>query len=371
MALRFIDISNKESIIEVFGSIGDGWDNSEKNTATAMSRELVRIKALKADVITVKINSLGGDVNHALAIYDLLEEHPAQIVTQIIGLCASAATIIAAAGTTRKMSRNALFLIHQCSSYVGRANEMRLASELESQQTVNKRILTIYTEMCGKKNSQEITDLFVANSGQGKWIEASEALRLGFVTDIYNETRKAACINRQAFENSLLPALPAEYTDFLTDETDSQAEQPSKGSEAHAIFNFLKRLLPTQNNTQNQPFMKNLFPFLCLAASLTDESYNKGNGITFTDEQLQAIEKQLKEYADLKTAFETVKTEKETAENSITALQKQYNDLKAIVDKLPGGAPHVTGDDPQGNVTNTFADWQKNNTYYQDISKEL
>ena len=369
MALHFIDISNKESIIEVFGSIGDGWDSDKKNTAAMMSRELARIKALKADAITVKINSLGGDVNHALAIYDLLEEHTATVTTQIIGLCASAATIIAAAGTTRKMSKNALFLIHQCQSYVGRVNEVQLAAEMESQQLVNKRILSIYAEKCGSKNSQEIETLFVANGGQGKWIDASEALKLGFVTDIYNDSRKAACMDKKAFENSCLPALPAEYADFLTEEMANQPTNQPEQTAIHTLFESLRNLF-NQNKPQNQVFMKNLFPFLCLAASLADETYSKEKGATFTDEQLQAIEAKLKEYADMQTAFEKMKADNETAKNATSALQKQYDDLKAIVDKLPGVTPKVEGNDQQGNTTDTFADWQKNNKYYQDILNE-
>jgi len=371
MALHFIDIGNKESIIEVYGTIGERWDSEQANTTQALSQELARIKALKADTITVKINSLGGDVNHALAIFDLLEEHTAQITTQIIGLCASAATVIAAAGTTRKMSRNALFLIHQCHSYVGRANETQLAAEIESQRTVNKRILSIYTEKCANGKSQEIENLFVANNGQGKWIEASEALRLGFVTDIYNESRKAACIDKKSFENSCLPELPEGYTDFLTKETESQPETISREKAFQGFIETIKKLFPNQNNNQNQPFMKNLFPLICLATSMTEGTYNKEKGATFTDEQLQAIEKRLKEFSDLKIAFEAAKTAKETAENSLAALQKQYDDLKAIIDKLPGSVPNVDGDDAQDGNADTFADWQKKSKYYQEIQQEL
>ena len=364
MALQFTDVNDRESIIEVYGSIGEGWESSDKKkTATCVSGELARIKALKADTITVKINSLGGDVNHALAIHDLLEEHPAQITTQIIGLCASAATIIAAAGTTRKMSRNALFLIHQCSSYLGRANQTQLAAELESQQLVNKRILSIYTANCS--NTEEVESLFIANAGQGKWIEAGEALRLGFVTDIYNDTKKAACIDKKAFESSCLPALPAEYTDFLAEEAQNQLQEPEKDSSFQGFFDSLKSLFSNKNNNQNQQLMKNIFPLLCLAASLSDESgYNREKGATFSDEQLQAIEKSLKEFADLKAAFQTLQAEKET-------VKQQYASLKTIIDKLPGSTPGVTGSDPQPNSPETFADWQKTNKYYQEITDTL
>jgi len=369
MALQFININEKESIIELFGSIGEGWDSENKNTATCISEELARIKALKSERITVKINSLGGDVNHALAIYDLLEEHPAEITTQIIGLCASAATVIAAAGQIRKMSRNALFLIHQCSSWLGRANETQLAAEIESQKSVNKLILSIYAQKCGSKNSGEIETLFVANAGQGKWIEASEALRLGFVTDIYNESKKAACIDKKSFDNSFLPALPEEYSDFLTEETESQTVTPTNA--CSSIIESLKNLFFTKNSNKNQPLMKNLFPFLCLAACLTDETYSKEKGVTFSDEQLQALEKSLKEFSDLKTTFAAAQTEKQTAQNALSALQSKYDDLKTIVDKLPGATAKVEGEDPKTSPTVTFADWQKANKYYQEISTGL
>jgi ATP-dependent protease ClpP protease subunit len=367
MALQFINGSNGESIIEVFGAIGESWDGEGKNNAAAVNEELTRIKALKANTITVKINSLGGDVNHALAIYDLLEEHDAVVTTQIIGLCASAATVIAAAGTTRKMSRNALFLIHQCSSWLGRANETQLAAEIESQQAVNKRILSIYNEKCDAKHTKDIETLFVANAGQGKWIEASEALRLGFVTDIYNESRKAACINKKYFENSLLPALPEGYGDFLTEETESQSPSLPHAKPTPTLFESFKNLF----THKNQPPMKNLFPFLSLAACLTDETYSKDKGATFTDEQLQAIETKLKAFSDLQTAFEAMKTEAEKAKNAHTELQTQYNDLKAIIDKLPGATPQVEGSDVQPPAPETFADWQKKNKYYQSISADL
>ena len=188
-AIRFLDESAEEAVIEIYGQIGyEGWTRDEdENTARQMSAELDRIKALSAKRITVRINSLGGDVNHALAIHDLLAEHPALVTTQINGLCASAATIVAMAGKERRMSKNALFLIHQCSAYVGRANEERLSQELETQKTVNGRMLDIYTAACSGKEA-EISELLKANNGQGKWLTAEEAKGFGFVTDIYKRT---------------------------------------------------------------------------------------------------------------------------------------------------------------------------------------
>ena len=160
-AIRFLNENTDEAVIEIYGQIGyEGWDREDdENTARLMSGELDRIKALNAKRITVKINSLGGDVNHALAIHDLLAEHPALVTTQINGLCASAATIVAMAGKERRMSKNALFLIHQCSAYVGRANQEQLAQELETQKTVNGRMLD------RRQNAADEVEFRMANTG--------------------------------------------------------------------------------------------------------------------------------------------------------------------------------------------------------------
>jgi len=114
--------------------------------------------------------------------------------------------------------------------------------------------------------------------------------------------------------------------------------------------------------------MKNLFPFLCLAASLADEAYNKEKGVTLSDAQLSAIEKSLKEFSDLQTAFVAAQKEKETLQNSFAELQTKYNTIDGIVSKLSGTTVKVEGNDPKTTTIETFVDWQKNNKYYQEIN---
>lgn len=264
-AIRFLNENTDEAVIEIYGQIGyEGWDREDdENTARLMSGELDRIKALNAKRITVKINSLGGDVNHALAIHDLLAEHPALVTTQINGLCASAATIVAMAGKERRMSKNALFLIHQCSAYVGRANQEQLAQELETQKTVNGRMLDIYTAACNGKEA-EISELLKANNGLGKWLTATEAKDFGFVTDIYNESRKTACFTQSAFSDNGLPALPEAYADMVAAEDTRSPWQ--------SLVDLLTKHFSGNDNPQNQTLtdMKKLFPLLAVALALQD-----------------------------------------------------------------------------------------------------
>ena len=373
-ALRFLNETADEAVIEIYGQIGyEGWTREEdENTARLMSEELNRIKSLNAKRITVRINSLGGDVNHALAIHDMLAEHPAAVTTQINGLCASAATIIAMAGTERKMSRNALFLIHQCSAYIGRANEERLAQELETQKTVNGRMLDIYHTTC-KGREAEISDLLKANNGQGRWLTATEAKDLGFVTDIYNETRKSACYSQSAFADNGLPALPEEYADLAVMD---EARSPWQ-----SVLEAIARHFNTDNQPKNQTHtdMKKLFPLLAALLAVQDSAtYDSGKGLSVTDGQLKALEAKLGELDALLKEKETLLKEKQaltdekaTLTAQLATLTTDRDRLKAIVDKVPGQTPAVAGGDPTPAPKDDIKAYVNGSALYQAIKQDI
>lgn len=373
-AIRFLNESTDEAVIEIYGQIGyEGWDREDdENTARLMSGELDRIKALNAKRITVKINSLGGDVNHALAIHDLLAEHPALVTTQINGLCASAATIVAMAGKERRMSKNALFLIHQCSAYVGRANQEQLAQELETQKTVNGRMLDIYTAACNGKEA-EISELLKANNGLGKWLTATEAKDFGFVTDIYNESRKTACFTQSAFSDNGLPALPEAYADMVAAEDTRSPWQ--------SLVDLLTKHFSGNDNPQNQTLtdMKKLFPLLAVALALQDTAaYDPEKGASLTDTQLKAIEGKLTELDTLLKERETLVKEKQalvdekaTLTAQLAALTADRDRLKGIVDAVPAETPSVSGGDPQEAPKDNMQAYVNGSSLYQAIKREI
>ena len=373
-AIRFLNENSEEAVIEIYGQIGyEGWDREDdENTARLMSGELDRIKALNAKRITVKINSLGGDVNHALAIHDLLAEHPALVTTQINGLCASAATIVAMAGKERRMSKNALFLIHQCSAYVGRANQEQLAQELETQKTVNGRMLDIYTVACNGKEA-EISELLKANNGLGKWLTATEAKDFGFVTDIYNESRKTACFTQSAFSDNGLPALPEAYADMVAAEDTRSPWQ--------SLVDLLTKHFSGNDNPQNQTLtdMKKLFPLLAVALALQDTAaYDPEKGASLTDTQLKAIEGKLTELDNLLKERETLVKEKQalvdekaTLTAQLAALTADRDRLKGIVDAVPTETPDVSGGDPQEAPKDNMQAYVNGSSLYQAIKREI
>ena len=374
-AIRFLSETTEEAVIEIYGQIGyEGWSHDEdENTARLMSGELERIKTIGAKHITVKINSLGGDVNHALAIHDLLAEHPALVTTQINGLCASAATIVAMAGKERRMSKNALFLIHQCSAYVGRANEERLSQELETQKTVNGRMLDIYNGVCSGKEA-EIAGLLKANNGQGKWLTAEEAKGFGFATDIYNESRKTACFTPSAFTDNGLPSVPTAYAYMV-------AEEDEPRSRWQQFLDLLASRLSNDNEPNHQTLtdMKKLFPLLAVALALQDAAaYDPEKGQTLTDSQLKALEDKLTELDNLLKEKETLVKEKQalvdekaTLTSQLNAMTQDRDRLKGIVDAVPAQTPAVAGGDPTPAPKDDIKAYVNGSALYQAIKQDI
>mgnify|MGYP001582012276 CR=1 FL=1 len=90
-----------------------------------------QIAALKVDLITVRINSPGGNVFDGVAIYNALRQHSARVVVQIDAMAASIATLIALGGDELRMASNALFMIHDPSAItMGTATDHRKTADL-------------------------------------------------------------------------------------------------------------------------------------------------------------------------------------------------------------------------------------------------
>lgn len=118
------DDPNTISIYDVIGE--DYWTGGF--TAKRMAAALRTIG--KADV-TVKINSPGGDLFEGIAIYNLLREHPARVTVDVMGMAASAASIIAMAGDDIRMGLGTFMMVHNgWSIVIGNRHDLRAAADL-------------------------------------------------------------------------------------------------------------------------------------------------------------------------------------------------------------------------------------------------
>src|ERR1051326_7085538 len=71
------------------------------------------LDSFKGSTINVRINSPGGDVFEGNAIYNALVRHPAQVIVDVDGLAASAASVVAMAGSKIRMAANSMIFVHE------------------------------------------------------------------------------------------------------------------------------------------------------------------------------------------------------------------------------------------------------------------
>jgi len=161
--------------IDVFGVVGEDW-YYDSVTAASIARRLKSTPDLT--LIKLRINSEGGDAFDGFAIYNLLKEHKARVEVDIIGLAASAASIIAMAGDVIRIESNGWMMIHNAAGIVrGESEDMKRWGDVL------------------QKISDQAADIYAARTGLDKaacaammksttWMTASEAQEYGFVDSV-------------------------------------------------------------------------------------------------------------------------------------------------------------------------------------------
>ena len=178
----------------------------------------------EVEQISVTINSRGGEVDHALAIYDLLRSHKARVTVRITGMAASAASIIAMAGDEISMPANSLMMIHNpwtCAA--GNAEDLRQVAD--SLDKVTSALVQTYSARTGK-DEEEIKQLLDAET----WLTADEALALGFADTV--EPIKTKALNALADAVQIPAAVLAKLEAI---EAPGQAEAPAQSDTQSAL----------------------------------------------------------------------------------------------------------------------------------------
>lgn len=164
--------------------------------------------------ISVWINSPGGDVFAAAQIYNMLMDYPHNVTVKIDGLAASAASVIAMAGTEVQMSPVAMMMIHNPMTVaIGDSAEMQRAIAMLDE--VKESIMNAYEIKTGLSRTK-ISHLMDAES----WFNAKKAVELGFADKILfsddaeeageDKPLEAVMFSRKAVTNSLLSKLMPE-----------------------------------------------------------------------------------------------------------------------------------------------------------------
>lgn len=159
-----------ERILELSGEIASqSWYGDE------VTPQLFKDELLAGDGdITVWINSPGGDCIAAAQIYNMLMDYKGNVTVKIDGIAASAASVIAMAGTTVLMSPVSLMMIHNpMTCAFGDHNEMSKA--IEMLESVKDSIINAYEIKTGLSRAR-ISHYMEAET----WLDSGKARELGF-----------------------------------------------------------------------------------------------------------------------------------------------------------------------------------------------
>lgn len=201
------DETTQERILHLEGAIAqESWFGDDV-TPAAFKDELQSDDG----PITVWINSPGGDCVAAAQIYNMLMDYPADVTVVIDGIAASAASVIAMAGTTVRMSPVSLMMIHNpLTVAMGDSEEMHRAIQMLDE--VKESIINAYEIKTGMSRTK-LAHLMDAET----WMNARKALELGFCDEIMYQPEAAQqespedsfTFSRRAVTNCLLDKLKA------------------------------------------------------------------------------------------------------------------------------------------------------------------
>ena len=167
-ALHDLGIDINKGIIPLVGEVGEEMYARLVHCITAISNN-----KLAYEQLTVILNTYGGDLYQAFAIYDLLKRQPMPIRIVCNGPVMSAGTIILMAADVREISPNSFLMYH----YGQEAND----TEQSAKQ--NARLLKLMKNLY-KENSSVTTRTLNKWFSQDTYYNADEALKLGLVDEI-------------------------------------------------------------------------------------------------------------------------------------------------------------------------------------------
>lgn len=296
--------------------------------------------------VILEVDSLGGDVMEAISISNILMER-GNVTAHIVGFCASAATWLCYGCQKVILNDDCAFLVHKCSSYID-AWGMMNADELDA----------LIEKLKSEKKSNEAIDLIIAqkyakHSGgkldvkgalklmkEERWMLPEEALSLGLVDEISTEhvLAKSNYAARLHVINSManMPKLPERFLDPSGEPENKGFVQKVKEALTEIFGGSVKMVADVQPiiPVDVKPEIKMNKEFVKVNEILNVEALEESEGkISFSVENVKAINDKL---AELTTVMDTLKAEKQTAEDNLAAAETAINSISEEVACMDG-----------------------------------
>lgn len=184
-----IEETDTDRVLEIYGTIAEESWFDDDVTPKLFHEELFS----GTGNITIWINSPGGDCIAASQIYSMLMDYKGDVTVKIDGLAASAASVIAMAGTKVLMAPTALMMIHNPATLaMGDHEDMKKAISMLDE--VKESIINAY-EIKTSLSRAKLSHLMDSET----WMNANKAIELGFADGIIEDEKKSTSIPAYAF----------------------------------------------------------------------------------------------------------------------------------------------------------------------------
>lgn len=339
----------------ITGVIGEEYDwwTGERGTTADMVKDF--LDSHKDKEVNILVSSPGGLLDQGMTIGELIAAH-GQCNMYIVGMTASAATLLCMKAKTVNIATGSLMLIHNSSldiGFYGSANKQvidKLVSKFQSKRdeldTYDKAIASLYSYRNHKSIEENMKKM-----DEEKWMLADEAKAFGIVDSVFDDEQSTAAAknvrNRAAAkagftEHFALPNIPVSKD---SNEGFWKRFRRDLGGIV-GIVNNIAPIEDTNKPTKTQTMKKIVKNCMCAILGVTDLGATDEGKVTLTEEQLQKVEDGLKakdtsianltkERDEAKTALTAAndakaqaEKDKKTAEDKLTALQKEFEAYK-------------------------------------------
>lgn len=219
-----------ERVLEFYGTIAEESWFDDDITPRMFKEELFS----GSGPVTIWLNSPGGDCIAASQIYSMLMDYRDPVTVKIDGIAASAASVIAMAGTKVLMAPTSLMMIHNpATAAFGDHADMEKAIEMLNE--VKESIINAYEIRTGLSHAQ-LSHMMDDTT----WMNAKKAIELGFADDVLSDEKiliepVAFSFSSRSVENALMNKISA------------KTQKAEKKPEGRSVSELKERLLTIKN----------------------------------------------------------------------------------------------------------------------------
>ena len=270
--------------------------------------------------VTVRVSSLGGDVDHAIAIYDQFAEH-GEVTIHLSAFNASAATLITLSAKRILMNSNGFYLIHKALNWVdawGNMNEddidaliLTLTKEKKELEKVTLVLAKMYSRKTGKPTSEILTLM-----KEETWLNAEEALAWGFIDEITEPATKENLLSNQKMVTML------NYSELPIPGTMEHTADPAAGI-LQTVTTSIKKIINSIFTMKQLAFLNKLLGVPSLEAS--DE------GVYLNETQLAAINEALEANQQIVTERDAAIVNRDAAVTDRTNIVASLDAIDATI----------------------------------------